>query len=273
MARYSRLGIVAFVALLALTAFAVTAELWKVLVISWAGFSVMAIGAVLGDRTATASGGLLPAWGYGLASGAMIISAALFLVPQAIGHHPKFGGLGIGLGILSGYMAHTVGHRLTHVDLPLELTSAEIAAHALAAGSIIGLVYGNADLGVLLGLAIASHKGPAGYAVIQRLQRQDLPGSAVLVPASAFGVAAIALATLNIPPNPVINGLVFGFGAGIFLHVAMDFTPRCEVGGEVFEVASLSVDAHAMLDRLRLHVISSMVTGAAVVVVLWLAAV
>ncbi|MEF8831198.1 MAG: ZIP family metal transporter, partial [Halobacteriales archaeon] len=69
MARYSRLGIVSFVALLALTAFAVTAELWKVLVISWAGFGVMAIGAVLGNRTAFAGGGLVPAWGYGLASG------------------------------------------------------------------------------------------------------------------------------------------------------------------------------------------------------------
>ena len=41
-------------------------------------------------------------WGFGLAAGAMITSAAVFLVPGAIGHHPQYGGFGIALGLLVG---------------------------------------------------------------------------------------------------------------------------------------------------------------------------
>ncbi|MFB6114332.1 MAG: ZIP family metal transporter [Halodesulfurarchaeum sp.] len=200
----------------------------------------------------------------------MIVSAALFLVPQAIGHHSGYGGLGIGIGLLSGYSAHTIGHQFSHHDVPIEVTTMEIGVHALAAGSIIGFVYGNTDIGLLFGLAIASHKGPAGYASVKRLIRQNLPSSTVLVPASAFGIAAISMATLDLPGNPILNALIFGFGAGIFLHVAMDFTPECEIGGEIYQISNVSTDDHMLLDRLRLHVLASMSTGALVVIGLWL---
>ncbi len=40
------------------------------------------------------------------------------------------------------------------------MTTIAIAAHALSAGLVIGLVYASMpDLGILLGLAIVSHKG------------------------------------------------------------------------------------------------------------------
>ncbi len=271
MPRFSRLGVGVAIALVGLSAVAFRTGHQKVLLIGWAGFAVMVAGALVSARTSGLRQTFFPAWAYGLASGAMILSASIFLVPSAIDHHPGFGGVGIGLGILIGYASHTFGHHLTHQSLPFEHTTAEIGAHALAAGSIIGIVYGNMpELGLLLGLAIASHKGPAGYAAAERLTRAGKPVSVVLLPAAGFGVAAIITALYNLPQNPVINGLVFGFGAGIFLHVAMDFSPRCEVGGEVFEVTEVAMDAHALLDRLRIHVVASMTTGALVVLLAWL---
>jgi len=271
MPRISRLGVGVALTFLGLTALGVEAGLDKVLVIGWTGFAVMVLGAAVSDRTAGLRRTFFPAWAYGLASGAMILSAAIFLIPSAISHHPGFGGAGIGLGVLVGYASHTFGHRLTHLDLPFEHTTAQIGAHAVAAGSIIGIVYGNMpELGLLLGLAIVSHKGPAGYAAAERLARADKPISVVLFPAAGFGAAAVLTALYNLPPNPVLNGLVFGFGAGVFLHVAMDFSPRCEVGGEVFEVTEVAMDAHNLLDRLRIHVVASMTTGALAVLVAWL---
>jgi ZIP family zinc transporter len=45
--------------------------------------------------------------------------------------------------------------------------------------------------------------------------------------------AGVPTAVLAVPGTDATNALVFGFAAGIFLHIAMDFLPRCEVGGEV----------------------------------------
>jgi ZIP family zinc transporter len=63
---------------------------------------------------------------------------------------------------------------------------------------------------------------------------------------------------------------VFGFAAGVFLHVAMDFLPRCEIGSEVHELLSVTGDAHALLDRLRLHAVASTSIGGLVVLLAWL---
>src|SRR6056297_299317 len=150
----SRLGLGAVGLLAALSAYAVSAGLWKLLGISWAAFAPMAGAAALGGRTRGESPTVL-VWGYGLASGAMITSAAVFLLPSAIGHHAQFGGFGVALGVLVGFGSHSIGHRLAHLDMPLDRTVAELSAHALAAGVVIGVVYGNMpDLGLLLGLAI-----------------------------------------------------------------------------------------------------------------------
>jgi len=175
-------------------------------------------------------------------------------------------------GLLLGYAAHVIGHRLGHIDIGPDLTAAQISTHALAAGVIIGLVYGAMpELGLLLGLAIVSHKGPAGYAAAHRLRTGGLPVSALLLPAAGVGPTAIPAALLPVPEIAAVDAAVFGFAAGIFLHVAIDFLPSCEVGGEVDEVCSLSEHSHAQLDRLRLHAVASTFLGGLAVFVAWLA--
>jgi ZIP family zinc transporter len=241
--------------------------LWQLLGIAWVAFGAMALGAPLGARAAAHDRPGRLVWGYGLASGAMVTSAAVFLVPTAIGHHASFGGFGLAAGLVAGYGAHTVGHRLSHAEA-FDHTAVELSAHALAAGLIIGVVYGNSQLGPLLGLAIVSHKGPAGYAAARRLAAEGRSVAVLLVPATGVGLTAIPSALVALPTDPVVDGLVFGFAAGVFLHVGMDFLPECEVGGEVHAAAD---DAdHALLDRLRLHAVGATAVGGLAVAVAWL---
>lgn len=264
-------GLAGAVGLLALSAVAVMANLWKVLMIAWVAFGAMAGGAILGSRAARVPVARRLVWGYGLASGAMVTSAAVFLVPQAIGFHPAIGGFGVAAGLVIAYSGHTVGHRLGHVDSPFDSAAAQLAVHSLAAGAIIGLVYAALpELGLLLGLAIVSHKGPAGYAAARRLGQSTKPVSVLLLPAAGVGLAAIPAALVDPPSTAQVNATIFGFAAGVFLHVAMDFLPECEVGGDVVEAAGVSADAHALLDQLRLNAVVSTLFGAAVVFVAWL---
>jgi ZIP family zinc transporter len=267
------LGALAVLALLALSAYALLAgQASKLVGIGWVAFAAMAGMAALGKRAGGASAfGLV--WGYGLAAGAMVTSSAVFLVPDAINHDPKVGGFGIAAGLLVGFAAHTVGHRLSHLDLPLDRTAAELTAHALAAGSIIGIVYtAMPTLGPLLGLAIVSHKGPAGYAAANRLVRSGKPVASILLPASGVGVAALAVSFLNPPTAPVVQAAVFGFAAGVFLHVALDFLPHCETGGEIHDAVGDGEESdheHERLDRLRFHAVGSTLLGGLVVFAAW----
>jgi ZIP family zinc transporter len=267
--RVGRVGFAATVLLVAATAYAATLGSWKLVGISWVAYLAMALGGILGARTGHADAGLL-VWGYGLASGAMVTSAAVFLVPQAIGHHVQYGGFGIALGLLFGFAGHTVGHRLAHVDLPIQRTVAELTAHSVTAGLIIGIVYGNMpELGPLLGLAIVSHKGPAGYAAATRLVVGRRDWTALLLPAAGLGLAAVLASVVQLPASGPFRGVVFGFAAGVFLHVAMDFLPRCEIGSEIHDHLSLDGDAHAMLDRLRTHAVVSTLLGGLAVFGAW----
>ena len=260
-------GLLALVALSVYTFSAAPAP--KLLGISWVAFASMAGAAALGLRTSgTSPRGLV--WGYGLASGAMVTSAAAFLVPNATGFHPTFGGFGVAVGLLAGFAGHTVGHRLAHLELPVDRTVTELTAHALTAGLIIGVVYTvMPDLGPLLGLSIVSHKGPAGYAATERLRREGKSVAVILLPASGVGVAALAASLLSFPIDAAVRGLTFGFAAGIFLHVAMDFLPRCETGSEIHEAITVTGHAHEVLDRLRLHAVVSTALGGAAVALAW----
>jgi len=271
MSRISRVGVAATVALLGLSAVAAGTGAWKLLGISWVAYGSMALAAPLGARTSGEKPGLL-VWGYGLASGAMVTSAAVFLVPTAVGHHPQFGGFGVALGLLSGFASHTVSHRLAHLDLPVDRTVAELTTHALSAGMIIGVVYGNMpELGPVLGLSIVSHKGPAGYAAASRLGTQGRDWSVLLLPAAGVGLAAILASAIQLPASAGLRGVVFGFAAGVFLHVAMDFLPRCELGSEIHDLVAGTGDAHALLDRLRTHALFSTAFGGLAVFLAWLA--
>ena len=270
-AAVSAAGAAATAALVVCTALAAAVGAWKLIGISWAAFVAMAAAAALGARTVGRDPTTLT-WGYGLASGAMVTSAAVFLLPQALAHHSQYGGFGVASGLLVGFGAHTIGHRLSHLELPLDRAAAELTAHALSAGAIIGVVYGNMPtLGPTLGLAIVSHKGPAGYVAAGRLARGDRHWSALLLPAAGVGVAAVAASFLALPPAPAVRGAVFGFAAGVFLHVAMDFLPRCETGSEVYEALSaVDDDVHARLDRVRVHAVVSTALGGTAVFLAWL---
>ncbi|MFB6146581.1 MAG: ZIP family metal transporter [Halobacteriaceae archaeon] len=270
--RAAPLGVAGTLALVALTAVA-----WEgaptLAGIAWIAFFGMAGGALLGGR-ARADHPLGLVWGYGLASGAMVASASAFLLPSATGHDPRLGGFGVAAGLLVGFGGHAVGHRLTHFPLPMDRTVAALTAHAVAAGAIIGAVYTTMPaLGPLLGLAIVSHKGPAGYAAARRLARAGRSPLPLLAPASGLGVTALAVSLLSPARNPALQAVVFGFAAGVFLHVAMDFLPSCEAGDEIYEMAGDGAGgvAHAVLDRLRLHAVVSTGLGGLAVFAAWLA--
>jgi len=269
--RPSLFGLAGLAGLLGLSTLALAGAPWKVLVVSWAAFGAMAGCAVLGARTAGGDAVRL-VWGYGLASGAMVTSAAVFLLPQAVGFDAAVGGFGVAAGLVGGYSGHTVGHRLSHRDA-FDSAPAQLTAHSLSAGAIIGLVYAALpELGLLLGLAIVSHKGPAGYAAARRLGDADRSMGVLLLPSSGVGLTAVPAALLQPPSTPAVNAAIFGFAAGVFLHVAMDFLPECEVGGEVSEAAAIDADghAHARLDRLRVHAVASTLGGALAVALAWL---
>ncbi|QLC32829.1 ZIP family metal transporter [Halarchaeum sp. CBA1220] len=258
-------GLAAVALLVALSAYALAVgRAGKVVGIGWVAFAAMSFGTLFGVRAdADAARGLV--WGYGLASGAMVTSAAVFLVPQAVGYQPKLAGFGLAAGVLTGFAAHTIGHRLSHLDLPMDRTTAQITAHALSAGLIIGAVYAAMpELGAVLGLAIVSHKGPAGYAAARRLRLADRSVLPLLLPAAGVGIAAVAVGLLRIPADPAVDAVVFGFAAGVFLHVAMDFLPDCEVGGEIHDVVTRHEDGHDhdLLDRLRTQAVASTAVGA-----------
>ena len=275
--RASWVGGTATAALALLSVGGAAAGLWKLLGISWVAFAAMGGGAWLGARAAGRHArGLV--WSYGLTSGAMMTSCAVFLIPPAIGHGAAAGGFGIALGLVTGVAVHTAGHLLTHEErLPFAPVLVELTAHALAAGVVIGVVYASMPtLGGLLGLGIVSHKGPAGYAAARRLARRGRRVSVLLAPAAAVGLTALPAGLLALPAAATVNGLVFGFAAGVFLHMATDFLPRCEIGGDIYEVAALAGDgegdeAHRRLDRLRRHAAASTALGGLIVFGLWAA--
>ena len=247
-----------------------TGVTWKLLAISWVGFGAMALGVPFGVRAAAADHPLEPVWGYGLASGAMVTSTAVFLIPQALAQHGRFGGLGIAAGFLTGYAGHALGHRVAHLDLPVDHTAAELTIHALAAGGIIGAIYGTMpSLTALLGVALVSHKAPAGYAAARRLAGQNRSVAVLGLPAAAVGLVALPVGMVGVDPPSVVRGLLFGVGAGVFLHVAVDLLPECTAGSETCPTDA-EADGHRLRDRLRTHAAVSAVLGGAVVAVGWL---
>lgn len=264
-------GVAAVLVLVAVSVPTATAGLGKVLTIAWVSFVATVGGAALGARASPGPYGLV--WGYGLASGAMLMSAAGFLVPPAIRFDPDAGGFGVAVGMIAAYVGHTFRTRMSGDRALLDDTVMRLTTHAVAAGLAIGVVYATLpEVGVLLGLGIVSHKAPAGYATARRLTRVGKPARILLVPAVGVGVPAAVVALVVPPAVPLAGAAVFGFAAGVFLHLAADFLPRCETGSEVArEAAATSEDVGGLLDRLRVHAAVSTGLGAVAVLAAWFA--
>jgi ZIP family zinc transporter len=80
---------------------------------------------------------------------------------------------------------------------------------------------------------------------------------------------ALPMTLLSFPADPTVNALVFGFAAGIFLHVAMDFLPHCATGSDVHDAVTRAGHDHDhdRLDRLRLQAALSTIVGGLAVAV------
>lgn len=243
---------------------------WKLLGIAWLAFMSMALALPLGTRAARQTNINHLIAGYGLASGAMITSAAIFLIPQAMQHHMAYGGAGIAAGIISGFAIHTLNHALSHHSKALDSIVLELTTHALTAGLIIGTIYtAMPGLSLILGIAIISHKGPAGYAAARRLAHNNRDPYQLLLPACAIGLTALPISFIDIPAHNLLNALIFGFATGVFFHVAIDFLPECEVGGEIHQHTDLEGHEHHVLDQYRKWAVVNTFAGGAVVFVLW----
>ncbi|MFB6094180.1 MAG: ZIP family metal transporter [Halanaeroarchaeum sp.] len=206
----------------------------------------------------------------GLASGAMIASAAAIIAPKAIGAHPAYGGFAIALGYLLGYGAHELGHLFTHRNLPVNATAAELTLHALAAGSIMGVVYGALPaLSAVFGYGIVAHKFPAGFTGAAALERSGLPVVVMVVPASAVALAAVPLSLL-VPALPAAaKAIAFGVSAGVFAHVGVDMLPECSHAGSHADPTGHGVHCSREDHRLRLSAVLSTFLGAGVLFSVW----
>ena len=264
-----------------LTAVGVLASLGKLLAIGWVAFGAMMGGVWVGarseDRASAAVGrqGARLVWAYGLSSGAMITSATLFLVPNAIAHHAALGGLGIAIGIVGGFSIHTLHAGPEHADGAARSVTWELTLHALGAGLVIGAVYATMPaLGPTLGLAIVSHKAPAGYAAARRLRRHGQSVLPLVLPAAAVGLAALPMGLVDPPSMSGLHALVFGGATGIFLHLAIDFLPRCEWRHGFRPFTEDGADPHGEPEEKHVHwlrwqAVASTLLGGAVVVAAW----
>lgn len=214
----------AVVALAGLSVTAGAAGLWKLMTIALVSFGSMALGAAIGLHGNTRDIGLT--WAYGLAGGAMVASSAAFLLPVAIVRDPRIGGFGIAAGLLASFALHALGGRLGERRAMLDDTVVRLTIHAVAAGVVIGAIYTSLpSVGLLLGLSIISHQGPAGYAAAHRLHRAGRSILPLAIPAAGVGIPAVVLGLLGVTAPGQVSAVVFGFAAGVFLHVALDFLP------------------------------------------------
>ncbi|MFW6436747.1 MAG: hypothetical protein ACOCYZ_03850 [Halococcoides sp.] len=132
-------------------------------------------------------------WAYGISSGAMLASAMALLAPKAIaGQHAEIGGFAIAVGYLVGYAAHEIGHHATHRDWPIEIVTGELTLHAVAAGAMMGVLYGSLPgLTALFGFGVVAHKFPAGFTGASAVIDRGQSSIQLVVPAAAVALAAI----------------------------------------------------------------------------------
>jgi ZIP family zinc transporter len=186
-------------------------------------------------------------------------------------HHASLGGLGIAIGVVVGYAIHTLHVSTEQPDGAVLPVVWELSLHSVGAGLVIGAVYATMPtLGPMLGVAIVSHKAPAGYAAARRLARQGHSAWVLVMPAAAVGIAALIVGIVDPPTPDGLHALVFGGATGLFLHVAVDFLPRChcEVGLHSTTGTGKKVGARS-LRWMRWEAIGSTLLGGGLVVTAW----
>jgi ZIP family zinc transporter len=263
----SVLGVVALIAVVALGLVAGRTKLTGIAVF---GFFAMMAGVLVSQLGEFATPGR-QVWAYGLASGAMLASAAALIAPKAITQHPKYGGFAIAFGYLIGYAAHELGHLVSHYELPINAATGELTLHALAAGSIMGVVYGALpSLTPLFGYGIIAHKFPAGFTGSEAVEQSGLPVSVMVIPAAAVAIAAIPLSILTPDLSSIVKAIFFGVSTGVFAHVAIDMLPQCShVGSHGDSTGHGTVQCSPEADRLRQYAVLSTIVGAAAIYVMW----
>src|SRR5699024_1774294 len=98
--------------------------------VSWFAFAAMAVVIPLGGKKSNKTSLTSLVVGYGIASGAMIAAAAIFLIPEAMQYNTIYGGVGIALGVFLGFSIHTLNHGLSHTKLPLDSVIIELTTHS-----------------------------------------------------------------------------------------------------------------------------------------------
>jgi ZIP family zinc transporter len=182
-----------------------------------------------------------------------------FPAAGAIGRDPELGGFGIAAGVLAGFALHAAGERLGALTAALDDVVVRLSVHAVTAGVVIGAVYASLPgIGLLLGLSIVSHKGPAGYAAARRLGRSGRSVVPLVVPAAGVGIPALAVSLLGWRTPEPLNAVVFGVAAGVFLHLAVDFL-----------ASGTSGETEAPADRTGLHRAVGAIAGIGCVVLAW----
>lgn len=271
MKKFETLGLISTAALIALTAYTLltTFSGLKVTVIAWTAFITMVAGTLFSFRELKSKKSVI--WAYGLSGGAALASIMFFVMPKSLELSTEFGVTGILAGFLSGLVLHVATHEIEHEAGEALKDLISVTAHAIAAGFIIGQIYSELPgVSIILGISIVSHKLPAGYIISDKIgQNMKQALKFILLPASILGAMALFVFNLSISMPTNVQALFFGFSAGIFLHVALDFIPEPEPESHLRKLLSEEKDPlHEKLDDIQFHCLASTVLGAAIVTVL-----
>ncbi len=271
MKKFETAGLLSTAALIALTAYTLITDTsgLKVAAIAWTAFLTMSAGAILSNREMKSRTSII--WAYGLSGGAALASILYFVLPQSLRLSTEFGVTGVIAGFLSGLILHVATHEIEHEAGEALTDLVSVTAHAAAAGLIIGQIYSDLPgVSIVLGVSIVSHKLPAGYIISDKVDASAQRAMQfILLPASILGAMALLVFNLSISMPVNLQALFFGFSAGIFLHVALDFIPEPEPESHLRKLLSDDEDPlHDKLDDIQFHCVASTVLGAAVVAAL-----
>lgn len=199
---------------------------------------------------------------YGLSSGVLIMSLGVFVLPSFMKTNPSKGSLTLIIGVIIGYLIHTIGHQSNHIKSINKNTSKilELTIHSLLVGFVIGIFYSSTpDLSIILGLSIISHKLPASYSILIELKNNK---NIIIIPSVSLGISSIiTYKLLNTIPNRVT---LLGLSAGILLHLSMDFLISCQKG------AYVKSEDHKEKDKQRILSTISIVIGSIIIYLLYI---